>query len=261
MAALTATRPQNAPRGREHDSRPKTARRATPSRARRSRAPRAGPRPPASGRWRRHPRPSRNRPRRSGQSRVRELLSGRGTPQTGGPCRSRGRPHAGRRAEDDASGHPSGCPDPRRRRRKHPPACARRVTAGRQVAETLLHCTRHNDRGLGPASGLPLNTRPIRGIGGNPTVPVCAVVVANGPGDHSGREPDSGGWSRPLAAPAPSAPRRTNRPAIDGRRRTRRPRTLNRNLNRPDASGPSYRFPGVSGNPRALRGAAPTLLN
>ena len=51
----------------------------------------------------------------------------------------------------------------------------------RQAVETLLHCTRHNNRGLGPASGLPLNTRPIRGTGGNPTVPVCAVVVATGP--------------------------------------------------------------------------------
>ena len=174
----------------------------------------------------------------------------------------------GGRAARTASGHPTDRPSSRRRHPTPPgrmpgsvPAaggarsrrCPAGAPAGRQAAETLLHCTRHNDRGLGPASGLPLNTRPIRGIGGNPTVPVCAVVVANGPGDHSGRRPDSGGWSRPVAAPPPPAPRGTNRPAIDGRRRPPPPRTLNR---KPEPHGRLRPVPGSppsAGNPRALR--------
>ena len=149
-----------------------------------------------------------------------------GAPRTPArPSQWNGRPQTGRRAEDDTPRVRGGCPERCRRRRKHAP---RRGPAGRQTAETLLHCTRHNNRGLGPASGLPLNTRPIRGIGGNPTVPVCAVVVATGPATIWVRGPDSNGWSRPMAAPPPSGPRRENPPATDGRQqRPPQPRTLN----------------------------------
>ena len=120
------------------------------------------------------------RPAPSGHGRGR----GRGAPKIGGH-RRRVRPEAGGRPASDPT--PPGPPTRRPGRSWAPSSGSRRrrrehiLAAARQAVETLLHCTRHNNRGLGPASGLPLNTRPIRGIGGNPTVPVCSVVVATGP--------------------------------------------------------------------------------
>ena len=153
-------------------------------------------RPPRRGEGRRiHERRRRCRPDRRGRGRMdqRERRGERGPrPPAPAPARDApdptpdprraGRPPARRSNFTGAADAPTR-PKPGGFLRPTPSAAEApyRQRRARQVVETLLHCTRHNNRGLGPASGLPLNTRPIRGTGGNPTVPVCAVVVATGP--------------------------------------------------------------------------------